>query len=222
MLPKHPAAPWVAPFLYFILCLALLPKLGLAPRAELSFWLFSGLASVWLFSRRLLSFRPSTPWASCAFGIAVFVVWIAPDVLWPDWRGHWLLSNPLFGEARAGLSPGALQDPLALAMRIARAVLLVPIVEELFWRGWMLRWIENPDFERVPLGSWHQRAFWITAALFALEHGSYWDVGLLAGMAYNAWVVKTRNLADLILAHAVTNACLCAWVLATGRFEYWL
>jgi hypothetical protein len=35
-------------------------------------------------------------------------------------------------------------------------------------------------------------------------------------------MVRTRNLGDLILAHAVTNACLCAWVLATGRFEYWL
>jgi len=222
MLVKHPAAPWVAPFLYFILCLALLPKLGLAPRIELAVWLFSGLASVWLFSRRLLKFEASSPWASFVFGIAVFVIWIAPDALWPGWRAHWLFTNSLFGEAKAGLPPEALQDPVSLAMRIARAVLLVPVVEELFWRGWMMRWIENPDFENVPLGAWHARAFWITAVLFALEHGSYWDVGLLAGIAYNYWMVRTRNLGDLILAHAVTNACLCAWVLATGRFEYWL
>jgi len=222
MHPRHRAAPWVAPFLYFVLCLALLPKLGLPPRTELALWLISGLACVWVFSRRLLKLHASTPWASTAFGVAVFVIWIAPDTLWPLWRSHWLFTNSLFGEARSSLPHAALQDPLVLALRVARAVILVPVVEELFWRGWMMRWIQNPDFERVPLGAWHPRAFWITAALFALEHGAYWDVGLLAGAAYNAWIVRTRNLGDLILAHAVTNACLCAWVLATGRFEYWL
>lgn len=219
---RHPAAPWVAPFAYFILCLAALPKLGLAPRTELAFWLFSGLACVWLFSRRLIRLEAAAPWTSAAFGIAVFVIWIAPDTLWPGWRSHWLFANSILGGASINLSAGALKDPAALALRIARAVVLVPIVEELFWRGWMMRWIENPDFERVPLGAWHPRAFWITAALFALEHGAYWDVGLLAGIAYNAWMVRTRCLGDLMLAHAVTNACLCAWVLATGRFEYWL
>jgi len=219
---RHPAAPWVAPFLYFILCLALLPKLGLPPRAELAFWLFSGLASVWFFSRRILKFEAAHPWLSLLVGAVVFGIWVAPDTLWPGWRSHWLFVNPLFGEAGASLAPGAMQDPLSLALRSTRAIVLVPIVEELFWRGWMMRWIENPDFEKVPLGSWHARAFWITAALFALEHGSYWEVGLAAGLAYNAWLVRTRNLGDLILAHAATNACLCAWVLFTGRFEYWM
>lgn len=222
MLHRHPAAPWVAPFLYFLLCLAVLPKLGLPPIVELAFWLVSGLACVWVFSRRLLKFEAVAPWSSVGLGIAVFAVWIAPDTLWPGWRTHWLFSNSIMGQASASLPPSALQDPVVLALRTARAVILVPIVEELFWRGWLMRWIENPDFERVPLGSWQARAFWITAVLFALEHGSYWEVGLLAGMAYNAWMVRTKNLGDLILTHAVTNACLCAWVLATGRFEYWL
>lgn len=222
MLLKHPAVPWVAPYLYFILCLAFLPKLGLAPQTELAVWLFSGLVSVWLFSRRLLRLKASSPWASAVFGIAVFAVWIAPDSFWPGWRAHWLFTNSLFGEAKSSLPPEVLRDPASLVLRIARAVLLVPVVEELFWRGWMMRWIADPDFEKVPLGTWHARSFWITAALFALEHGSYWDVGLLAGIAYNAWMVRTRNLGDLILAHAVTNACLCAWILHRGRFEYWL
>jgi CAAX prenyl protease-like protein len=222
MILKHPAAPWVAPFLYFILCLAVLPKLALPLRAELAFWLFSGLACVWIFSRRLLRFEARAPWLSIALGAGVFLLWIAPDTIWPGWRAHWLFSNPLLGEAGGRLPAGVWQDPAAVALRIARAVILVPVAEELFWRGWLMRWIENADFERVPLGSWHARAFWITAVLFALEHGPYWEVGLLAGLAYNAWMIRTKCLGDLILAHAVTNACLCAWVLATGRFEYWM
>jgi membrane protease YdiL (CAAX protease family) len=58
--------------------------------------------------------------------------------------------------------------------------------------------------------------------LFASEHGAYWDVGLAAGVAYNWWMVRTRSLGDLILAHAVTNLCLSVYVIAAGKWEYWL
>lgn len=221
MLTRHPAAPYTAPFVYFLLCLAVLPRLGLPARAELGFWLASGLAVTWLFSRRLLRIRVKAAAASTAVGVAVFFLWVAPDTISPGWRSHWLFQNALLGEVKPALSAAATQDAAALWLRAARAVVLVPVVEELFWRGWLMRWIENPDFERVPMGSWHAKAFWITAALFALEHGAYWEVGLLAGIAYNAWMVRTKNLGDLILAHAATNACLCAWIVATGRFEYW-
>jgi membrane protease YdiL (CAAX protease family) len=48
-----------------------------------------------------------------------------------------------------------------------------------------------------------------------------WDVGLMAGLAYNWWMRRTRSLGDLMLTHAVTNACLSAYVLIEGRWEYW-
>jgi CAAX prenyl protease-like protein len=70
----------------------------------------------------------------------------------------------------------------------------VPIVEELFWRGWLPRWIDNAeDFRKVPLGSFSRLAFWLTAILFASEHGAMWDVGLAAGVVYNWWMQKTRS-----------------------------
>jgi len=219
---NHPAAPYVAPFLYFLLCLAVLPRLGLAPRVELSFWLLSAIAVTWIFSHRLLRWDAERPLASMAMGAGVFALWVAPDFFFPGWHGHWLFSNALTGAAKSSLALQALQDPASLALRAARAVLLVPVVEELFWRGWLMRWIEDPQFERVPLGSYQPRAFWITAALFALEHGAYWDVGLLAGVAFNAWMIRTKRLGDLILMHAAANAGLSAYVLVTKRFEYWL
>jgi membrane protease YdiL (CAAX protease family) len=58
--------------------------------------------------------------------------------------------------------------------------------------------------------------------LFAAEHGPYWDVGLVAGVIFNLWMMRTKSLGDLILAHAVTNACLAAYVIAAGKWEYWL
>jgi len=59
-------------------------------------------------------------------------------------------------------------------------------------------------------------SFWVTAALFAAEHGPYWDVGLLAGILYNWWMVRTGRLADCIVAHAVTNGLLAARVLRSA------
>jgi CAAX prenyl protease-like protein len=109
-----------------------------------------------------------------------------------------------------------------LFFRTLRAVIIVPIVEELFWRGWMMRWLVSSDFHKVTLGAFTHSSFWITAFLFASEHGPYWEVGLIAGIAYNWWMIRTRSLGDLIYAHGVTNACLCAFILLTNRWEYWL
>jgi len=58
--------------------------------------------------------------------------------------------------------------------------------------------------------------------IFALEHGPYWDVGLAAGALYNWWMLRTRSLGDLMISHAATNACLSAYVIWSGRWEYWL
>ncbi len=219
---RHPALPYVGPFVVFIALLAVMPKLGLEGRVGLALWLVVPAAAIVAWSRGVLEFRPARPWLSIAMGIGVFVIWIAPDTLIPGWRQSVLFQNAIVGAAKSSLAADTLADPWSLALRSVRAILLVPILEELFWRGWLMRWIAEPDFRKLPLGHYESRSFWLVAVLFALEHGSYWDVGLAAGVAYNWWMVKTRRLSDLILAHAVTNASLCAYVVKTGRWEYWL
>jgi CAAX prenyl protease-like protein len=170
----------------------------------------------------VLDFRVSQWAGSIAVGLAVFVVWILPDLVVPGWREGVLFSNGVVGQPVSSFAEAGRNDPVALALRFSRAALLVPVVEELFWRGWLPRWVIAPgEAEKVPLGTYSAWAFWATAVLFALEHGSYWEVGLLAGLAYNWWMRRTRRLGDLILSHAVTNACLSAYVIASGRWEYW-
>lgn len=175
-----------------------------------------------VFSRKVISFRTVSPVSSVLLGVAVFAIWIGPDVLIPGWRQHWLFQNSITGGLQSSIPGSLLDDPMVLFFRTVRAVILVPIIEELFWRAWMMRWLIDPDFGRVPLGAYAARAFWITAILFASEHGPYWEVGLVTGVIYNWWMVKTKSLGDLILTHAVTNGALCAFVVATKRWEYWL
>ena len=170
---------------------------------------------------RELSLRPTQPVWSIGVGMAVFVLWILPDAVVPGYRQFFLFSNPIVGHIHSSLSPELLNSRWILAWRTIRAVLIVPVVEELFWRGWLMRWLINPDFRRVPLGAYAPFSFWMTAVLFASEHGPYWDVGLLTGVIYNAWMIRTKSVADCILMHAVTNGILSAFVVATGQWQYW-
>ncbi len=157
-----------------------------------------------------------------ALGLAVCALWVAPDLLFPGWRSHWLFQNAVTGHISNSIAPDDLSNPLVLALRIARAALLVPIIEELFWRGWLPRWIVDNNWQRVPIGTYSKLAFLVTAVLFASEHGPFWEVGLLCGLIYNWWMWRTRSLGDLVLVHGVTNAALSAFVLLTGRYEYWM
>lgn len=178
------------------------------------------LASViWIFSRQAVDLRMPNWLGSIALGIAVFVMWVTPEVLWPAYRSHWIFTT--FGKVESSVPAELRADPLVLIFRFARAALIVPIVEELFWRGWLMRWLIKNDFLSVPLGAYARDAFWITAALFGLEHGPYWEVGLLCGIAYNWWMVRTRSLGDCILTHAVTNGILSAYVISGGHWQYW-
>ncbi len=216
-------AAYVVPFAVFLVFLLLqrVPAWPAAVDPPLRLAVMS--LTLVVFSRQVISFRANSLLASIALGAGVFLIWIAPDVLWPGYRNAALFQNPLTGTLQThSLDPALLADPWMLGLRTIRAVLIVPIIEELFWRAWLMRWLINPHLERVPLGAFQLQAFLATAVLFASEHGPYWDVGLIAGLIYNGWMVRTRSLGDCILAHAVTNGCLCAYVIATQQWQYWL
>ena len=212
---------YVAPFLAFVGLMAIEKSFSLAPVYFYPVRFAVVLAILAIFSRPYLTLRPGSPLLSVGIGIAVFAIWIGPDYVF-GYRHHWLFENSVTGQATSSL-PLDLQSNIGfLILRSVSSFALVPLLEELFWRGWLMRWLVNRDFLKVPLGLYVPSAFWMVAILFASEHGPYWEVGLAAGIVYNWWLVRTRNLADCILAHAVTNALLCGWVLATDQWQYWL
>ena len=213
------AVPYVLPFVVFVVLL------GIQQVIPVPAWLrFAISAAVILaVSRPVLRGAPSKPLSSVLIGIAVFVIWVGPDYLVPSWHHQLVFDNAILGHPAGNTPPDAKSDPIFLLFRIAISALAVPILEELFWRGWLMRWIIDPHhFESLPLGSYSPMAFWCVAVLFASEHGPYWDVGLLAGIIYNWWMIRTRNLWDCILAHAVTNGILAAYVIGAGQWQYWL
>ena len=216
------STPFVAPFAIFMVLLAAQNYIPLPQRWEFAIRCAILAAALWYFSRDVISFRCVKPMLSIGIGVAVFLIWIGPDVLFPGYRGHWLFQNGITGKVATALDPASQSDSIALVFRLIRAVILVPIIEELFWRAWALRWTARSDFEALPLGAYTKQSFWIVAALFAAEHGPFWEVGLICGVIWNWWMGKTKSLGDLILVHAVTNGCLSAYVIIAKQWQYWM
>ena len=219
---RFQAVPYIAPFVIFLALIGLNHLWPMAALTDEIVRLAVMLAVLSLVARPAMSFHVGNWGASMLVGVAIFVLWIAPDLLFPQYRSFFLFDNSVVGTARSSLTEAARHDVPVLFLRTLRAVAIVPIVEELFWRGWLLRWVINSDFEKVPLGSYSALSFWAVALLFASEHGPYWDVGLMAGIIFNGWMIRTKSLGDLILAHGVANACLSGYVIAAGKWEYWL
>lgn len=151
---------------------------------------------------------------SAAIGIIALFVWIAPQFL--------LHRAPrLEGFDPGHFGPG-LPYGLNLTLRLLRMILVVPIVEELFWRGFLLRFVVDPDFTKVPVGAYTRLSFWIVNAGFVAEHQmADWPAAAITSMLFNLVAYRTGSLGSCIIAHAVTNAALAGYVLYTGQFGFW-
>lgn len=222
MLERYPSLRYILPFAVFMVWLGVGPALPVSPRVEAIIRVTVLLAVIALVARPVLSFRMERPIGTLLVGVGVFVLWILPDQLMPGYRDSVLFQNALTGRVESSMAVEARTDLVVILLRFLRAALIVPIVEELFWRGWLPRWIDaSDDFRRRPLGAFTTFSFVATVILFGMEHGPFWDVGIAAGIIYNWWMIKTRSLGDLIWCHAVTNACLSGWVVLAGQWQYW-
>ncbi len=214
----------VAPFALFMVLLALR---GVAPDdARWGFdtrWLY-GVSAVAVAA--LLAFfwreygelaRQTWPEArelllAVAAGLGVFALWIHLDAPWMS-----------IGRPAADFLPvdaGGAIDWRLVAMRWLGATLVVPVMEELFWRSFLMRWIAHPLFLGVDPRRVGVKAIVLSTFVFTLAH-TLWLAAAIAGLVY-AWLyVRTGRLWVPVIAHAVTNGALGVWVVATGRWQFW-
>ena len=109
-----------------------------------------------------------------------------------------------------------------LGVRVVGAVLLVPIMEELFWRDYLWRQILAPnDFKLASVGEWGVTPFLVVSAAFAFVHGNWWLTSIVWALMIGALLVYTRSLGACVVAHAVTNLLLAAYVLRTQDWAFW-
>ena len=167
----------------------------------------------------LYAYRRSYPelalhfsWLAVLVGIAAFVIWVAPEGTYP------LLGTP------AGFHPYIYQRSWIvwglIGFRFLGAVIVVPIMEELFWRSFALRWLIHEQFTTVPVGKFTWFSCLVVILGFGLEHHQ-WLVGLAAGVLYNGLLYYKKDLFSCVLAHAVTNLLLGVYVLLTYQWTLW-
>ncbi|MEK6237983.1 MAG: CAAX prenyl protease-related protein [Planctomycetales bacterium] len=108
-----------------------------------------------------------------------------------------------------------------LGIRFLGLVLLVPIMEEFFWRGFLWRFIQEPDdWATQPFGSWDRAAAILTTLAVMLAHPPGEWLAALVWFSLVTWLMlRTKNIWDCVVAHAVTNLLLGVYVLSTNNWH---
>ena len=156
---------------------------------------------------------PSEAILTIAVGLLVYAAWVRMDWSWAI-QGDGTEEG--YDPFRAGTGTGI----VLAGIRLFGASLVVPIMEELFWRSFLIRYLISSKFESVALGTFTVFSCAITVMLFGFEH-DLWLAGMMAGVAYTAILYYTKRLWPCILAHAVTNFALGIHVLVTGEWYWW-
>jgi exosortase E/protease (VPEID-CTERM system) len=207
----NPTAAYLMPFLAMqaagILALAMSGGFD----ALYSLRLVAGVAALAYYRSRLTGLDWRFSWRGPITGVAIFVVWMLAARIW--------------------LTPSALPQSLSsfspmlrfgwITSRALTAIAIVPIAEELAYRGYLLRRLIGADFESVPFAAVHLPALGLTSVLFGVNHGVMWAPGIVAGWLYGRLVCRTGRIGESVAAHATTNGLLAGLVIFSDQWQFW-
>ena len=210
-------APFAAYIVFLIIADLFSVQLGMHATWLYAIKISAALATLAYFAKNLIELNELPPlrdflYASVS-GLIVFVVWIFPYPSWLVAGVDAVASNPINGL-------NDIESAIWLSTRIFGAALVVPIIEELFWRSYIMRRYDNDDFMSVNPATISSFAYVGSACLFAVEH-KLWLAGLFAGLVYGELYKTYKNLWVPIFAHGVTNVALAVYVISTGYWQYW-
>ena len=223
-LTRTPLIARVVPFVLFVVLTFTQEWFGPAGR----YWIYVAktllgigmLVAVW---PEVEEMRWAWSWEALGVGVGLFVVWVGLDdfLILLGWKGSYPKLN--FGapwNPQAHFGQDATWAWFFIVVRLLGSTLVVPPLEEAFFRSFVYRYISKADFLSVPLGTFAARPFLITSALFAAEHRE-WLAGLICGLAFQWLVCRKQRLGDAMTAHAITNLLLGLWVVWRGEWHFW-
>jgi CAAX prenyl protease-like protein len=220
------AKAYLGPFLAFMGLLALGEIIGHLGEGFASWFLAEPRYWIYPLQTIVCAFLLGRFWSSYRFdwqkgwffgllvGVLVFGIWVSPQ---------WLFHTPPRND---GFDPGFFGQGtpywINSAVRVIRLVIVVPLLEEIFWRGFLLRYLIRDPFDQVPFGEFRWGAFLWVAGLFAAAHwGPDFWVALVTGALYNLVAIRTRSLGACVIAHALTNLLLGIYIFKTGQWGFW-
>jgi hypothetical protein len=184
------------------------------------FWVYAlktavGALLIWLTRPLVAEMRWRFSWEALAAGTLVALLWVGLDPLYPK-----LTSNPAPWNPMSQFGASSTLAYSFILVRILGSTLVVPPLEEVFYRSFVYRYLANPDFESVPLRGFRWVPFIVTCALFGSAHHEWLAAVLCAGV-YQTLVCWRGRLDDAMSAHAITNLLLGLWVVWQGAWHFW-
>ncbi len=148
-------------------------------------------------------------------GLTVLAMWVGLD----KWISYPHISS------RTGVNPFVdIESPVIryifIMARFYGLVLMVPLMEEIFWRSFLLRYLTDADFTKLPQGAFSWGAFVWVAIAFGVSHPE-WLAALITAGAYALLLRRTKSIFACIIAHLVSNLGLGIYILKTGEWGYW-
>jgi CAAX prenyl protease-like protein len=195
---------------------------GVVPRAyEVSYVLKTVVvaAMLWRFRGAYTKIRWNHWWLGVIVGAVGVAQWVGMQLFLQRFELFQPSGEP-FDPTKAFASPAAMWG--FIAVRLVGAVLVVPVMEELFWRDFLWRQILAPnDFKLAEVGEWGWAPFLGVSVAFAFVHGNWWLTSIVWALMIGALLVHTKSLGACIVAHAVTNLLLGAYVLVRRDWAFW-
>jgi len=213
---ESPLLDRVIPFVIFLLLTFGQGQFGEASRYW--FYLAKTLVGAWLIWKMrafVTEMRWAFSWEAVVVGIGVCAVWVGLEEFYPKLGKPGSAWNPYahFGQDSA-------LAWLFVLVRIVGSSLVVPPLEEVFYRSFLYRYIVKTDFLSVSLRHFGWLPFLVTAAIFGFAHRE-WLAGVLCAMAFQWLVIRKQRLGDAMTAHAITNCLLGVWVVLKGDWKLW-
>jgi hypothetical protein len=154
-------------------------------------------------------------WESAAVGILIFSVWVGLDGCYPTLGGRPKGFNPV-----AVYGAGSAMAFIFIAFRMIGSSLIVPPLEEIFFRSFLYRYLIREKFLEIPLNRFQFGAFVVSGVVFGIGHYE-WLPGILCAFAYQWLVCRKGRLGDAITAHAITNFLLAVWAVNHQAYHFW-
>lgn len=213
---SNPIYARVVPFAIFWGLTYLQGKLG--PASAYWFYFLKTLVGAWLiFEMRphVAEMRWAISWEAIVVGIAIFAIWVGIDPYYPKFFKGGSTGNPatVFG-------PNSALPMFFNIVHIMGMTIVVPPIEEAFYRSFMYRYVVSQNFLAVPFNRFIPLSFVVTIGLFGISHNE-WLAAIICGAAYQWLVIRKNRLGDAMSAHALTNLLLGIYIVWRGAWHFW-
>ena len=144
------------------------------------------------FRDQIIALNWSFDWLAVLSGLAVGVMWVLP--VWAD------------------ASPNEPMSLFWVLCRLLGTMLLVPIIEEVFFRGYLL--------EKLGTGGIAMRllALVVTSVMFGLLHERIW-AGFAAGLIFGLIKLRRDRICDPVQSHVTANVVVAAVAITLGDWS---